>query len=168
MTWIDIQQLQAEEEGSISAGLASMCTYYGYELWNNEKFDLAHKIYMKALELDPSPLTTLNVAVSTKEYLKDNKKFLDMLLKAEGIESNRHPFFPVSRFPISPVPPVSPFLLFLPFSHFLPFPHFSTPSPFSHISRFPIGNFCLMLHRTRIKINHERGFAASLQSSFPS
>jgi hypothetical protein len=86
-TRVDVQQLQADESSDISAGLASMCTYYGYELWENEKYDLAHKIYTKAAELDPSPINLLNLAISSKEYLHDSKRYLELLLKVEGIHN---------------------------------------------------------------------------------
>lgn len=85
---IDIQQIQADETNNISPGLASMCAYYGYELWENEKFDLAHKIYTKAAELDPSPINLLNLAISHKEYLHDSKHYHELLVKVEGIFSN--------------------------------------------------------------------------------
>ena len=85
LTLADVQQLQAEEQSDISPGLASMCTYYGYELWGNQKFDLAHRIYTKAAELDPSPVNLLNLAISSKEYLHDSKRFHELLLKVEGI-----------------------------------------------------------------------------------
>lgn len=62
-----------------------MCSYYGYQLWKNNKPDLAYKAYLKAMELEPTPANILNVAVATKDYLKDNKKFSEYLFKSEGI-----------------------------------------------------------------------------------
>ncbi len=81
---IDIQQLKADSP-QIANSLHSMCTYYAFELWKNGKQDLAHKCYTKAVELEPSSENYLNLAISTKEYLKDNKKYHELLLKAEDI-----------------------------------------------------------------------------------
>jgi len=81
-----IQQLQTDAN-YVAASLPDMCSYYGYELWNNGKPDLAYKIYLKAMDLDPTPANILNVAVASKEYLKDSKKFHEYLTKAEEILS---------------------------------------------------------------------------------